>query len=353
MSFVVNWGNVQGDGTLNKQLREWVNHRLAFLELPDFLDNLQVVDFQLGDKPPDITIRDIDKPFKEFYVSEDKGENEDHAAAAAAAAPPLPAYFPTVSSVPNSRPTSPPPKHFQPPPPHQPFPFRRANTGPTNVMSVGISGMIRDEEDSTTDLLRNMTLNSPKLAKPQPPPPGLGPPPDEGSMDVQLSTDIKWDSNIYIEIKCDLIVNYPSPKFITLPVRLKITNMQIHTLLVVAHISKHVYLSFLCDIEDEDDIPEAEDEDDNSDGESRQNSRFTGVKPRRSKERIDIIKDMNIEGELGSEDGVSWPATDNEALILKSIGKIETFLINSFRAILIEELAWPNWIELDFTEDES
>lgn len=339
MSFVVNWSNIQGDGTLNSQLRDWANHRLAFLELPDFLDNLQVVDFQLGDTPPDITIRDIDKPFKEFYFREDNIEN-DHQQ------PPLPAYFP---SVPNSRPTSPPPLAK-----HQGFPFRRNNTGSTNVMSVGISGMLRDEEDNTSDLLRNMTLNSPKLVKP---PIKVPPSESEGSLDVQLSTDIKWDSDIYIEIKCDLIVNYPSPKFITLPVRLKITDMRIHTLLIISHVSKHVYLSFLCDIEDEDDFLDLDDDDSEAAGgsdeiESRQNSKFTGVKPRRSKERIDILKDMNIEGELGSEDGVSWQTNDNEALILKSIGKIEAFLINSFRGILIEEMAWPNWIELDFNDDE-
>lgn len=359
MSFVVNWENVQADGSLNSQLQSWLNERLSSLPLPDFLANLQVVGFQLGDTPPDITIRDITEPFKEFYHREDDSEQAQE--------PVLPPY------VPSSRPNSPTPSlpAVAPGPPAAPMPFRRSNTGP---MSVGISGMLEKK-----DLMHNLALNSPTIPKQYSSEKAKHDSnydqPDQkagtGDFDIQFSTDIKWDSDIYIEIKCDLIVNYPSPKFITLPVRLKITDMKIHTLLIISHISKHVFLSFLCDIEDEDDELDdldfefdqnfhmnSPDSPNGSDFEtSRQNSRAQQpLRPHKrrskhqpSKERIDIVKDMNIEGELGSEE---WQqkGSENEALILKSIGKIEVFLINAFRSMMVEEMAWPNWLELDFNE---
>lgn len=223
------------------------------------------------------------------------------------------------------------------------------------------------------------------------------------SLDIQLSVDVNWDSQLYIEIICDLLVNYPAPEFIRLPVRLKITDLRIHSLMVAACISKKVFISFLCDIDSDDGagLDDGSYHNSNNNNESRQDSRKSTTNSttfnRRSKgkERIDILQDMKIEGEIGnvSEGAELWrenllkplhqqhfhnlrelsnqsvdltagtnflsglvnndEAGDGNGLVLRNIGKIEKFLITAFRGLIIDELAWPSWIELDFNESVS
>ncbi|GMF07831.1 unnamed protein product [[Candida] boidinii] len=41
---------------------------------------------------------------------------------------------------------------------------------------------------------------------------------------------------------------------------------------------------------------------------------------------------------------------EDHGSILRNISKIEKFLTGTIRSLLVVELAWPSWIELDFNE---
>ena len=61
-----------------------------------------------------------------------------------------------------------------------------------------------------------------------------------------------------------------------------------------------------------------------------------------NKERIDIVKKIKIESEIG----------EVENNILRNVGKVEKFLVEQLRNILRDEIAWPSWICIDMNDDD-
>jgi distribution and morphology protein 12 len=505
MSFDIQWDNVCNDTELALSFRDFLNSKLSTVELPHYLANLQVVDFKFGKTAPEITIRDIDVPFDEFYteggksddnsdedeelVNNDNNTNneyrnnnnnyiknklrkkiknkikETNQIDSVPMTPRGVTQFFNNSTYNSSRSASPHPFMNG----NNSLLIPRTNSGFTQTMGqygVGLAGFgmaggnnsnnnqiisqsndsinsnsnlennyfVRQDENKDdflengkmfNNLLKGMSNvhltttdsfingsdnenenedNSSNDGNEKNNNYGCSDGLDK-SLDIQLSMDLNWDSQLYIELTCNLLVNYPAPEFIRLPVRLKITGLKIHSLMILAYISKKVFISFLCDIDDEINTSEINDEIQAPDSfnsninnyDSRQDSKRsnpTNYKNQRTKgkERIDILQDMKIEGEIGNltdinsdiwkdhesslkQDkynlpintdnvnvsgqslnvGISGFSTtdefnDNNGLVLRNIGKIEKFLISAFRGLIIDELAWPGWIELDFNE---
>lgn len=176
--------------------------------------------------------------------------------------------------------------------------------------------------------------------------------------DIQFVVEFDFQSNLYLELETNLLLHYPSSNFISLPIKLKFTDLSIHSLASIAVIGKKSFVSFLCDVDDEVpldvhdlhlqpmEIPN-----------SRSNS-YMGSLPlhgsrsflntsalNNNNTRIDIIKKLKIESELGE-------SRDVDGSILRNIGKIEKFLIEMIKDLIITELAWPSWLELDFGDDD-
>lgn len=152
--------------------------------------------------------------------------------------------------------------------------------------------------------------------------------------DIQFLVETDYKGDVTLEIETELLVNYPSPEFIKLPVSLRIVELSIHSLLVLSYISKRLFVSFLCDLSDEqlDDVLK---------------------NPRRAKEkatRIDIIRNLRIENEIGELK--TGGAEFDQGAILRNVDKVERFLTDLIRDLLRDELAWPGWVELDFNEDD-
>lgn len=148
---------------------------------------------------------------------------------------------------------------------------------------------------------------------------------DERTKGIQFLVELEYKGDMWIELQVDLLLNYPSPGFIKLPVKLKIVDLGIHSLAVIAHLDHQVYISFLCDVNDDefDDI-------------------LKNPTASRGK-RIDIIRSMHIESEIGD---------DLDGSVLRNVGKVEKFLVEMMRGLLRDELGWPGWIHLDFRDDD-
>lgn len=487
MSFDIQWDTICNDEELALSFKEFLNSKLSTLELPHYLDNLQVIDFKFGNAAPEITIRDIGLPFNEFYSNSDNEDEDDDEFVENDSTLKKNKEFSEnhknsrISILKNQiQPTSrsPSPHPFMNKPNSLLLPRTNSGFVPTTMgySGVGLGGFgmagsnnqtnnntngsieseneyfqplineysnLNDESKNFSNLVFEKNTNSNSyfnnnnnsnnnndnnnyqnsLSSRE----EIENEEDEEdeeenekidtSLDIQFSIDVKWDSELYVEIICDLLVNYPAPNFIRLPVRLKITDLKIHSLMIVAWISKKVFISFLCDIDSDDEVETEGDNSNVNKNESRQNSRRstnTNVLNNRlskGKERIDILRYMKIEGEIGnvSEGAELWrdnflkplqaqaqrqclngngnnlnKTEDNEGeeqiknfkdldigsgsnflsgivnnedigdgngLVLRNIGKIEKFLMGAFRGLIINELAWPSWIELDFNED--
>ncbi|SCU81750.1 LAMI_0B07514g1_1 [Lachancea mirantina] len=152
--------------------------------------------------------------------------------------------------------------------------------------------------------------------------------------DVQFLVEFDYKGNMVIEVCAELVLNYPSPSFMTLPVKLSISDIGIHSLCLIAYLAKQVFVSFLCDVSD----PILDSKDSLMDASS---ANFLG---KRSLERISLIRSIKISSEVGEHN-------NGEGSVLRSVGKLEQFLLEVVKNMLRNEAAWPSWINLDFNDE--
>ena len=69
MSFDINWSTLESDNRLNDLIRKHLNSYLQNTQLPSYVSNLRVLDFDLGKVGPAITLKEITDPLDEFYDS--------------------------------------------------------------------------------------------------------------------------------------------------------------------------------------------------------------------------------------------------------------------------------------------
>ncbi|EDO18856.1 hypothetical protein Kpol_1023p25 [Vanderwaltozyma polyspora DSM 70294] len=153
--------------------------------------------------------------------------------------------------------------------------------------------------------------------------------------DVQFLVEMEYNGNMSITVTAEMVLNYPSKKFMALPIRLTISNIGFHTLCLIAFLSKQLFFSFLCDVTD----PILDEDDSILD----QNGPLLSSKG--PLERISIIRSLSISTEVGEE-------YQGDGSVLKSVGKLEQFLKEKLKDFLRKEVAWPSWINFDFYEPE-
>ncbi|GAV53024.1 hypothetical protein ZYGR_0AI03060 [Zygosaccharomyces rouxii] len=181
---------------------------------------------------------------------------------------------------------------------------------------------LREISDPLDELYRGLNEDEPEVITPSP-------------NDIQFLVEVEYKGDLLVTLAADLVLNYPSDNFMTLPVKLTISNVGLHSLCLVAYLSKHLLISFLCDISDVD-----------LDGnESLLDPKGHVLSPRRSLDRISIIRNMKIETEIGQQHS-------GEGSVLRSVGRLEQFLLEIFKDLLRKEVSWPSWIELDFNDDD-
>lgn len=345
MSFDINWDNLVSDDSISNSIKEILNNQFNEISLPSFVDSLAVTDITLGQTPPRITIRHIGNPFDEFYNSDDTEEEVkikqtpgtpsesdsessdeelhlngtfDLLARNDGAFPPL---EPNISNLQQNNESA---KHF-------------------NMANVGLG---HSELDTPTNFFGQNAyrLHSNSAIRAELP--------KRNDNDIQFILEIDYKGDAAIEITVNLLVNYPSTHFITLPIKLKITDLVIHSLAAVAYLENSVFLSFLCDLNDTESdyfTPQTtqmrSNITSNLDGMQQpllNGGNITEYATSNNKERIDVIKSVKIDSEIG----------EIESNVLRNVGKVEKFLVEQLRSIIRDETAWPSWICLDFNSEE-
>lgn len=390
MSFDINWNQLTIDDTINQSIKEFLDQQFKNISLPSFISNLAVTDFNLGEIPPEVTIRHIGDPFEEFYedennlgamneanndskdehlknhgdgINKDSGYNsqnlddededdedddeddedeeeededdyDDHDLGTINEGISLLNF--------NENSTTPSANSFAglaaPPLPPPLNPSRDSFHSILHPYGVNsIIGATGAGSETPTNILNQNYLSSrvlPKISVKQKQP-------HHDDNDIQLIVEINYKGDMHINLLVNLLVNYPSPNFISLPIKLHITDIVIHSIATIAYLKKSVFLSFLCDVDDT--FPDF-------DSNVQTPTSTTGGNfvdyysndATINKERIDIVKKIKIESEIG----------EVENNILRNVGKVEKFLVEQLRNILRDEIAWPSWICIDMNDDD-
>lgn len=340
MSFDINWDKLISDESINDGLKQFLNDQLNAVTLPSFIDKLCVTKFSLGNIPPQITIRHVDSPFEDFYHSTNPGEEAKKGSTS------------TASQLSDSDPDSSDDEHS-----HTTFDDIQKKEF-TNAFSTSAVGTTSRKSLELFKSFHNYNMNNVGLGHHEIETPANFFPhtaysfrassnlPVENTKsenDIQFILEIDYKGDASLDITVNLQVNYPSSHFISLPIKLSISDLVIHSLASVAYLENSIFISFLCDLNDESSDYFTSS---NAAGQTH-SSKLTGgnfidYTGTNNRERIDVIKSVKIDSELG----------EMENNVLRNVGKVEKFLVEQLRSLIRDEIAWPNWICLDLKESE-
>lgn len=157
--------------------------------------------------------------------------------------------------------------------------------------------------------------------------------PDPQENDIQCVIEVQYEGDMAIRLSASLVLNYPQDKFMTLPVTINISMLRLHCLCISAYLStrKQFIFSVLCDVGD---VTHGEDA---VSLEGRLGSPL---------ERLAVVRNLKIETEIGDE------GVNGDRNTLKSVDKLEQFLLEKFKDFIRKEIGWPSWITMDFNDDD-
>ncbi|KAK6201587.1 mitochondrial distribution and morphology protein 12 [Scheffersomyces amazonensis] len=410
MSFDINWEKLNEDESINESIKEFLDRQFRSISLPSYISGLSVNNFSLGDISPEVIVRHVGDPFEQFYDDEEEDEqdekdekdvnseksngdnvvedddddnddddedyddddddNEDDD---------VMTLGESNNLISLNQASTPPPGPIPSPP--LLLGERTRNASDSVSLMLGTPSYLHNYNynyniiglgtntggtETPTDILNqsalrtksNLRIETSKKSS------------TKNDNDIQLILEIKYHGNAFIDLTANLLVNYPSPNFISLPIKLHITDLVIHSLATVAYLKNSAYFTFLCDIDDSTSdyfsSTHASTMPPNSTpaststpgafpsglGTSTVDTPLSTNPPGgnfvdyvtdpNNTERIDIIKKIKIESEIGQV----------QQNVLRNVGKVEKFLVEQIRKIIREEIAWPSWICFDMSKDD-
>ncbi|KAM0278846.1 hypothetical protein ACHAQH_004922 [Verticillium albo-atrum] len=141
--------------------------------------------------------------------------------------------------------------------------------------------------------------------------------------DLQAVFRIRYAGDVRLRLTAEILLDYPMPSFVGIPVQLSVTGLTFDGVGVTAHIRKRVHFCFLSpeDAITAVGLPEEDDEAEGAGGEKR---RFGG-----------LLQEIRVESEIGLREGGKQS--------LKNVGKVERFVLEQVRRIFENEFVYPSF----------
>ncbi|KAL8710164.1 MAG: hypothetical protein Q9220_005247 [cf. Caloplaca sp. 1 TL-2023] len=167
---------------------------------------------------------------------------------------------------------------------------------------------------------------------PPPPHPPTTPTPDPSPSDVQLTFQITYTGTLHLTLTASLLLDYPMPSFLTIPLKLNITGLTFDgvALLAYIHSQKKVQFCFLDPRDADALIGSSPTSTTNATTDSRDDSN-TGEEGHSG----GLLREIRVESEIGQQ-------TSGKS-VLRNVGKVEKFVLEQVRRIFEEEIVWPSW----------
>ena len=149
--------------------------------------------------------------------------------------------------------------------------------------------------------------------------------------DFQVLCHAKYAGDVRLSLTAEILLDYPMPSFVGLPLKLNVTGITFDGVAVVAYIRKRIHFCFLSS-EDADALIGS---DQQEAGGQTDYSRPGGDATVSAKRQGGLLQEIRVESEIGrKEDGKQ---------VLKNVGKVERFVLAQVRRIFEEELVYPSF----------
>ncbi|KAF2196672.1 hypothetical protein GQ43DRAFT_244189 [Delitschia confertaspora ATCC 74209] len=160
--------------------------------------------------------------------------------------------------------------------------------------------------------------------------PSPSPPPrmrEKSPDDFQVVSHVNYAGNIKMSLTAEILLDYPMPSFVGIPLKLNITGLTFDGVAILAYIKRQVHFCFLS----------PEDADALVGGEMNLESLHETTKQQNlRKPRIGgLLEHIKVESEIGEK--------GNGKQVLKNVGKVETFVLEQVRRIFEDEFVYPSY----------
>lgn len=163
-------------------------------------------------------------------------------------------------------------------------------------------------------------------------------PPSEGSQsrpqtkyreqrpeDLQIVSRVRYSGSISLSLTVEILLDYPMPSFVGIPLKLNITGVSFDGVAVVAYIRNRAHFCFLSP-EDADAMLGAE-----QGGLMEQNRKHGNGRRKVG----GLLQEIKVESEIGQK--------ENGKQVLKNVGNVEKFVLEQVRGIFEEEFVYPSF----------
>ncbi|KAF9024377.1 hypothetical protein BDZ89DRAFT_1069193 [Hymenopellis radicata] len=278
MSIDLDWCKL--DSSLSSKLVSILNRQLSSTTRPSFIGPVEVTSLEFGSTSPDVELVDLADIYRDFMEDDDDeeqakaGEEEED--------------FEWVSRR-GAHPTSSWPPYIPAPVPRPPS---RENTS--------------FPSQATT----------------------LAPDPPNNHPNLQLHFNISWHSDLRITLTTSLLINYPSPMFMSLPIKLSVTGLIFTGQVAVAYEGerRRVHLCILDEMDPYGPHPHPKRDSTPPDLDDPRPAKPPPVGQR-------LLPSIFIESEIGQAD----------KHVLKNVTRVERFIQDVIRKTVEEELVFPNF----------
>ncbi|WYZ44218.1 hypothetical protein EsH8_VII_000654 [Colletotrichum jinshuiense] len=180
-----------------------------------------------------------------------------------------------------------------------------ASRPPTRDTHLAGSAIQEEDEEGPEHAGEEDDENAPRFREPRPD-------------DLQAVFRIRYAGDVRLRLTAEILLDYPMPSFVGIPVQLSVTGLSFDGVGVMAHIRKRVQFCFLSP----EDAVTAVGADDA--GPSEPGKRFGG-----------LLQQIQVESEIGLRDGGKQS--------LKNVGKVERFVLEQVRRIFENEFVYPSF----------
>lgn len=389
MSLELDWDKLTGgpEGeALAETIREFIHDRFQKVTLPKMIRSVKVHAFDFGSTAPDLVLKDVCDPLPDFYEDDDDNEVsplQDETDASPATQP----LANTITEGAESRFASGgddsrrrnsqkelaspidanagPAQIPSPPADSRPL-LSRSSTpgipgGTSNMsyfhlpLSAGLSGAAtpfaafggahgwlenqhspwHHHETGYDSLDRRLSSPGTMAASTHMEPSRLDAipetPREKTSEDVQIVAHVRYSGDVKLSMTADILLDYPMPSFVGIPLQLKVTGMTFDGVAILAYIKKKAHFCFLAP-EDAEALLDGEaptSDDDNDEG----NERHTPSDARQPAGRL--FEQIKVESEIGQR--------AHGKQVLKNVSKVENFVLEQVRRIFETEFVYPSF----------
>jgi distribution and morphology protein 12 len=153
---------------------------------------------------------------------------------------------------------------------------------------------------------------------------------DKSPEDIQVVSHVQYSGDIKMSLTADILLDYPMPSFVGIPLKLNITGLTFDGVAILAYIKKRAHFCFLS----------PEDADALIGGESNVDALQSDVQKQEHQlaQRLRVgglLEHIKVESEIGGR--------GEGGQVLKNVGKVESFVLEQVRRIFEDEFVYPSF----------